>query len=298
MGAGRLSGVGAGDAASVLSLKERRKMETISDIAFLDDMPGPLAATHMSLRHGFFTRRGGVSSGLYESLQCGYGAKDDPSENVAENRARVARWMGVAPENLVTAYQAHTAEAVRVVEAWDPADAPEADGLATATPGIALGVLAADCAPVLLEDVEAGVIGACHAGWKGALGGVLEATLAAMLELGAETARISAAIGPCIGPAAYEVGPEYAARFAEADPANARFFQRAESGDRSFFDLPGFALERLRRAGVARAEWIEACTYADPGQFFSHRRSVHERLGDYGRLISAITLPSDPEETT
>lgn len=254
----------------------------------------PLTSPLLTAAHGFFSRQGGVSTGIYGSLQTGWGARDDTPHNVAENRARVAAALGVPPERLISEHQHHSATALRVVEPWDPADAPEADGMATATPGLALGVLAADCAPILLEDAAAGVVGACHAGWKGALGGVIAATIAEMTGLGAARDRIRAAIGPCIGPDWYEVGPEYAARFAAADPANARFFRpsphSAADAGRALFDLPAYCLDRLRAEGVADAQWIGRCTYAEPDLFFSNRRALHRGEGDYGRLISAIVL--------
>lgn len=260
-----------------------------------------LTAPELTAPHGFFTRRGGVSGGIYASLQCGWGAKADARAHVAENRARVAHRLGVAPDRLATLYQAHSAEALVVGAPLDPAAAPEADGLVTATPGLAIGALSADCAPVLFEDAAAKVIGACHAGWKGALTGIIEATVAAMAGLGAERQRITAVIGPCIGPASYEVGPEYVARFTAADPANARFFapaHRAESAAKGHaqFDLPAYALARLAAAGVGRARWLGRCTYAEPEMFFSNRRALHQGEDDYGRLIAAITLPAPADE--
>ena len=249
-----------------------------------------LTAEALTARHGFFTRRGGVSEGIYGSLQCGWGAKEDDRENVAENRARAARALGVKEGNLVSEYQIHSAEAVTVIEPWDPADAPEADGMATDRPGVALGVLAADCAPVLFEDAAARVVGACHAGWKGALGGVIEATVAAMEGLGADRARIAGVVGPCITQRSYEVGPEYVERFLDDDPENGRFFAGSANEGRAMFDLPGYALSRLRSAEIGRAEALYRCTYAEPDLFFSNRRALHRGEGDYGRLLSAIVL--------
>ena len=188
-------------------------------------------------------------------------------------------------EALVTAHQVHSARAVVVRQ---PGPQGEADALVTDRPGLALGVLSADCAPILLADAEAGVIGAAHAGWRGALGGVVEAAVEAMATLGARPERIRAAVGPCIGPDAYEVGPEFEARFLAEDPANGRFFKRR--GPRPRFDLPGYVLDRLRAAGVGEARWTGQCTYADAGRFFSHRRSVHRDEADYGRLLSLIRL--------
>lgn len=233
------------------------------------------------VRHGFFTRRGGVSSGVWASLNCGPGSDDDPAA-VAENRRRVAEAMG-AP--LVTLRQVHSAEAV-VAEAWETG--PRADAMVTDRPGLALCVLSADCVPVLFHDPEARVIGAAHAGWRGALGGVLEATLGAMEGLGARRDRVRAALGPCISQAHYEVGEEFLEDFMAEDPEASRFFAGGPNG-RPMFDLPGWCLARLRAEGV-EAEWIGRCTYADPGRFFSHRRMRHEGGADYGRLASAIVL--------
>ncbi len=241
--------------------------------------------------HGFFTRRGGASSGIYAGLNCG-GGSDDQRDAVALNRARVAAAMGVAPEDLASVNQTHSADVVTVTAPFaEPR--PEADGMVTAVPGVALTVLTADCEPVLFADPEAnsgaGVIGAAHAGWKGALGGVLEATVEAMVALGAERGRIVAVIGPTLGRTAYEVGPEFRDRFVDADPANARYFLPGE-GDRLMFDLPGYGLRRLAAAGVGQAEWTGHCTYSDPVRFYSYRRSVHRKEADYGRLISVIRL--------
>lgn len=241
------------------------------------------------VRHGFFTRRGGASSGVYAGLNCG-GGSGDQSDSVRLNRARVAAVMGVAPEALLSTHQVHSARVETVSSPWpDPENRPRADGLVSATPGLALAVLTADCQPVLLADRDAGVIGAAHAGWRGAQDGVLEATVAAMAALGARPARIRAAIGPCISQTAYEVGPEVRAAFLAEDPRNARFFA-VGTGDRYHLDLPGYGLHRLRAAGVLQAEWTRHCTYADPGAFYSYRRSVHAAEADYGRLISVIRL--------
>ncbi|MEL6913706.1 MAG: peptidoglycan editing factor PgeF [Pseudomonadota bacterium] len=238
------------------------------------------------LTHGFFTRKGGASSGVFAGLNCGAGSSDQ-AEIVQLNRARVADAMDVPPTALVTQYQVHSTDVVTVES---PRDAQEtADAMVTRMPGLALGVLAADCQPVLFADARAGVIGAAHAGWKGALTGVLEATVEAMEALGAARARIHAAIGPTISQRAYEVGPEFLERFLEDDPDNGRFFAQG-SGDRVHFDLPAYGLNRLREAGVAEAGWIRHCTYSDPVRFYSYRRSVHLKEADYGRLISTIRL--------
>ncbi|WP_300036373.1 peptidoglycan editing factor PgeF [uncultured Roseobacter sp.] len=239
-----------------------------------------------AVRHGFFTRRGGASSGVFEGLNCGTGSSDQ-TEIVAINRARVAAAMEVAPDHLVGVHQVHSATVVTV-------DAPsekkqKADGLVTSTPGIALSVLTADCQPVLFADTRAGVVGAAHAGWRGALDGILEATVDAMVAAGADRASISAVIGPSISQAAYEVGPEFFETFIAEDQDFTRFFANGE-GDRMHFDLPAFGLYRLRAAGIGSAEWTRHCTYADPDRFFSYRRSTHAREADYGRLIAAIAL--------
>ncbi len=237
--------------------------------------------------HGFFTRRGGASSGVYAGLNCG-GGSDDQRDAVALNRARVAAAMSVAPEALTTVNQTHSANVVAATGPFEE-PRPEADGMVSATPGVALAVLTADCEPVLFADAEAQVIGAAHAGWKGALGGVLEATVEAMVGLGAQRTRIAAVIGPTISQKAYEVGPEFVERFVDDDRDNARFFANGE-GDRALFNLPGYGLMRLRAAGVGHAEWTGHCTYSDPARFYSYRRSVHRLEADYGRLISVIRL--------
>jgi YfiH family protein len=238
-------------------------------------------------RHGFFTRRGGASSGIYAGLNCGPGSSDQRAA-VTLNRSRVAAALGVAPERLLSLHQTHSTDVVVAgPEGWT--ERPRADAAVTATPGIALGILTADCAPVLLHDPDARVVGAAHAGWRGALDGVLEATLAAMENLGARREAIRAAIGPTISQRAYEVGPEFFDRFLAEEAGYDRFFVPG-AGDRLRFDLPGFVLARLREAGVGEAAWIGACTHSDPERFFSYRRSTQAREPDYGRLISAIRL--------
>jgi YfiH family protein len=237
------------------------------------------------VRHGFFTRKGGASSGIYKGLNCGFGSSDQ-RDVVAINRARVAEAMQVEPTHLITIHQYHSAEVVSLTE--PPTDTIKADAMVTATEGLALGILTADCQPVLFADPKSGVIGAAHAGWGGAIGGVIEATIAAMEALGSDRDDIQAVIGPCISQRAYEVGPEFFERFQDEDPDNARFFANG-TGDRMHFDLPSYGLHRLRTAGV-QAEWIAQCTYSDPDRFFSYRKSVHNADGDYGRLISTIRL--------
>lgn len=239
------------------------------------------------IRHGFFSRTGGASSGVFEGLNCGFGSSDQ-REIVMINRARVADAMGVASDHLVTVHQVHSADVV-TVDAPLSSPLPKADGLVTRTPGIALAVLTADCQPVLFADPEARVIGAAHAGWRGALDGVLDATLDAMETLGASRANIAAVIGPSISQRAYEVGPEFLERFVDEDPENSRFFSGGV-GDKAQFDLPAFGLHRLRSAGVGHAEWTRHCTYSDPERFYSYRRSVHACEADYGRLIASICL--------
>ena len=250
----------------------------------LDIITSPLLRP---LRHGFFTRQGGASSGVFSGLNCGTGSSD-LAEAVAINRARVSAALGVEPDRLHTLHQVHSAR-VHVVEDAPTPSGLQADALVTDRPGQALAVLTADCQPVLLADRQAGVVGAAHAGWRGALAGVLEATLEAMERLGARRENINAVIGPTISQRAYEVGPELLDEFLADDPENARFFANGE-GDRYLFDLPGFGLHRLRRAGIAQAEWTRHCTYSDEERFFSYRRSTHRKEADYGRLISAIRL--------
>ncbi|WP_298858067.1 peptidoglycan editing factor PgeF [uncultured Sulfitobacter sp.] len=245
-----------------------------------------LTSDALPVKHGFFTRRGGASSGVFAGLNCGQGSSDQ-SEIVAINRARVADAMGVAPDHLLGVHQVHSATAIPVTAPY--AEKPRADALVTSTPGLALSVLSADCQPVLFADAEAGVIGAAHAGWRGALDGVLHATVDAMEDLGAKRENIAAVIGPSISQRAYEVGPEFMDSFMAEDADYARYFINGE-GDRMLFDLPGFGLNRLRAAGVGRAEWTRHCTFSDPERFYSYRRTTHAKEADYGRLIAAITL--------
>ncbi len=235
-------------------------------------------------RHGFFTRRGGASSGVFAGLNCGPGSSDQ-REAVATNRSRVAEAMAVPRERLLSLHQVHGAEVV-VATAAGWTERPRADAAVTATPGVAVSVLTADCAPVLFADAEAGVVGAAHAGWRGALAGVLEATVSAMAGLGARPDRIRAVIGPTISQSNYEVGPEFFEAFQAEEAGYERFFSGA-AGDRMLFDLPGFALARLRGLGI-EADWTGHCTYADADRFFSYRRATHRGEPDYGRLIAAI----------
>lgn len=238
-------------------------------------------------RHGFFTRKGGASSGVFEGLNCGSGSSDQ-GEIVQINRNRVAAAMDAPVSHLVTVHQVHSAD-VEVVDAPIAGDRPKADALVTSTPGIVLAILTADCQPVLFADREAGVVGAAHAGWRGARDGVLEATLDAMEKLGAQRAKTTAVIGPSISQRAYEVGPEFFEEFMSEDPENSRFFAGGDA-DRMMFDLPSYGLSKLRSAGVRDAEWIRHCTYSDPERFYSYRRTTHAGEADYGRLISTIRL--------
>jgi YfiH family protein len=242
-----------------------------------------------NVRHGFFTRSGGVSSGIYASLNGGLGS-NDAGENVQENRARMAAALGVRPGCFVTCYQIHSPEVVVAEAPWTREDAPRADAVVTRVPGLAVGVTTADCGPVLLADAEAGVVGAAHAGWKGALAGVVETTLAAMERLGARRAHIAAALGPMIRQPSYEVGAELAERFCAADADNVAFFRPAERAGHQMFDLPGYIAARLAAAGVSMVEDTGHCTYADAERFFSYRRSTHRGETDYGRHVNAITL--------
>jgi YfiH family protein len=243
------------------------------------------------MRHGFFTRQGGVSTGLYASLNGGVGSKDDAA-HVAENRARMAAHLHVDAAHLLVPYQIHSAEAL-LVEAPFTGERPRCDGFATATRGLALGVTGADCGIVLFADSEAKVIGAAHAGWKGALTGVLEATLVAMERLGAQRNQIRCVLGPAIGPASYEVGPEFVARFVDVSPHFQDFFKPSAREGHSMFNLPGFIGARLTQAGVRSFTDLGLDTYADETRFFSYRRSVHRNEPDYGRQIAAISLPKD-----
>jgi len=239
------------------------------------------------VRHGFFSRRGGASSGIFSGLNCGHGSSDQ-TEAVALNRRRVADAMEVTPDALIGVHQVHSPTAL-TVEGPQNGEKPRADAIVTATPGLALTILTADCQPVLFADREAQVIGAAHAGWRGALDGVLETTLDAMEALGAKRENTCAVIGPTISQRAYEVGPDFMDEFIAESPDNTRFFANGQD-DRLQFDLPAFGLHRLRQAGIGQAEWTRHCTYSDPERFYSYRRSTHAKEADYGRLISVIKL--------
>ena len=252
-------------------------------------LQAPSLAAFPHIRHAFFTREGGVSEGLYASLNGGVGSSDQP-DHVAENRARMAAALGVAPDRLLSLYQIHSPEVVVADAPWAGDQRPRADAVVSRTPNLAIAVSTADCGPLLFADAEAGVIGAAHAGWRGAFTGVIEATVAAMERLGADRGRIAAALGPTIRQPNYEVGPEFAERFTAADAANARFFIASARDGYAMFDLPGYVAARMRDAGVGRFEDLGLCTYAGPDRFYSFRRSTHRGEPDYGRHINAIAL--------
>ena len=243
----------------------------------------------VGVRHAFFTRDGGVSDGIYASLNGGPGSDDAPAR-VAENRSRMAAALGVAPDRLLTAHQIHSPDVVIIDQPWEPQARPRADAIVTRASGLAIGITTADCGPVLLADAAAGVIGAAHAGWRGAATGVLEATIAAMERCGADRGRMVVALGPTIRQPNYEVGPEFVTRFKADDGANERFFQPSSRPGHALFDLPGYIAARLAAAGIRRVEDLGHCTYDDATRFFSYRRSTHRSEPDYGRHINAIAL--------
>ena len=247
----------------------------------------PLASTHPALSspHGFFGRQGGVSEGVYAALNAGQRSDDNP-DHVIINRARITEWLGA--ETVVSLAQIHSTDIVFIDTA--PDHIIEADGLVTMTPGLAVSALSADCVPVLFEDVEAGIVAACHAGWRGALSGIAESTVAAMGELGAHPARIKAVLGPCISQSNYEVGEAFKAIFTEVSDDYAQFFSLGPTGT-PHFDLPGFILSRLGACGVENRHWTGRCTYADETHYFSYRRNTHQGLNGYGRNLSAIMRP-------
>jgi purine-nucleoside/S-methyl-5'-thioadenosine phosphorylase / adenosine deaminase len=246
-------------------------------------------ATLDRIRHAFFTRSGGVSQGVYASLNGGVGSNDAP-DKVAENRARMATTLGVNPDRLLTPYQIHSPDVVVADKPWTRENRPRADAIVTRVPRLAIGVSTADCGPLLLADSEAGVVGAAHAGWRGALTGVIEATIATMERIGADRGRITAALGPTIRQPNYEVGPEFVERFVAADPGNARFFTASQRTEHAMFDLTGYIAERVRQAGIVQFEDLGLCTYAEPERFFSYRRTTLRTEPDYGRHINAIAL--------
>lgn len=254
-----------------------------------DPLRSPLLdqAAAKGIRHGFFTRAGGVSEGIYEGLNIGVGSADN-AEHVAENRKRVATWMGVPPQALLSVFQIHSPDVIVATQPF-PTPRPKADAIVTKIPGLALGASAADCGPVLFADGDARVIGAAHAGWKGALTGVLENTITAMEGLGAKRKNIVAVLGPSISAAHYEVGPEFIERFVAADPANGIYFTPSDKPGHAMFDLNRYTVDRLKRAGV-QADMLGRCTYAEEDLFYSYRRTTHRKEADYGRQISAIVL--------
>ncbi|MEJ2434363.1 MAG: peptidoglycan editing factor PgeF [Pseudolabrys sp.] len=252
-------------------------------------LQAPSLARFDRVRHGFFTRSGGVSQGVYATLNGGTGSDDAP-EKVAENRARMAQTLGVMPGHLLTPYQIHSPDVVVAEKPWTQTERPRADALVTRTPKLAVGVSTADCGPLLFADAEAGVVGAAHAGWRGAFTGVLEATVRAMEELGASRARITAALGPTIRQPNYEVGPEFVERFLAADLTNVRFFEASKREGHAMFDLTGYIAERVQRAGIDNFEDLGLCTYADAERFYSYRRMTRLGDADYGRHINAIAL--------
>lgn len=241
------------------------------------------------IRHGFFTREGGVSTGLYAGLNCGFGSNDDPND-VATNRARVAAEMAVDPEKLLTVYQVHSPSVVVVDAPWHREAAPQADAMVCTRPGIAIGILVADCAPVLFADPEAGIVAGAHAGWKGAVGGVVEATVEAMQAKGADPANICAAVGPCIHQESYEVDDGFYRRFVDLDPDNANWFVVGQRAGHYQFDLPGYVAGRIRAAGVGSCAIVPADTYDDEARYFSFRRATHRKEADYGRNLAVISL--------
>lgn len=247
-----------------------------------------LLAAAPGIRHAFFTREGGVSNGIYASLNGGIGSSDDPA-HVTENRKRMAETVGVPASHFLTLFQIHSPDVVVATEPWTTSDRPRADAMVTCVPGLALGASAADCGPILFADASARVIGAAHAGWKGALTGVLESTIAAMEKLGADRGRITAAIGPLIRQRSYEVGAEFVDRFKATDAGNARFFVESTRGGHAMFDLAGFIRARLEAAGILMIDDVDVDTYSDE-RFFSYRRTTHRKEPDYGRHVHAIVL--------
>ena len=246
-----------------------------------------ITSAALTPKHGYFCRAGGISEGIYKGLNTGLGSNDDP-KNVLHNRTLVANHLGVTLETLGGVHQIHS-PTVHIATPETITERPKADALVTNHTGLGLGVLAADCAPILFADADAGVIGAAHSGWKGAVGGVIHSTIAEMIKLGALRENITAVVGPCISQANYEVGPEFLEQFTDENPEFSRFFTNG-AGDRYLFDLPSFCLHQLRAEDIAHAEWVGHCTYADESRFYSYRRTTHRKESDYGRMISAIVL--------
>lgn len=264
------------------------RLNNASPIRQADVVTAPALADLPGVAHAFFTRAGGVSRGLYAGLNMGVGSKDDP-EAVRENRARAMRFLGLAGPDVATPWQVHSADVVVVTDAVT-GDRPRADGIVTVTPGLAIGVVTADCGPVLFADAKAGVAGAAHAGWRGAAGGVLEATIDAMERCGADRGRIVAVLGPTITQENYEVGADMADAILKDSPEAGRFFAAGAEPDKRQFDLPGFIVARLQAAGVAAATFVGRCTYGEEEAFFSFRRATHRAETDYGRQLAAIAI--------
>ena len=241
------------------------------------------------LRHGFFTRQGGKSRNIYASLNCGYGSDDD-RDIVRANRSCAMALMGLSETSLVTAYQTHSANVVNVTDPWLPEAAPKVDAMVTGVPGVTLGILTADCAPVLFADPRAGIVGAAHAGWRGAKDGVLKATLEAMTALGAKIERIAAAVGPCIQQDSYEVSDSFYDSFLDEDQANKEFFCSSNRPEHQQFDLPGYIVAALKRCSIGRIESLTLDTYTNEDLFYSYRRATHRQENQYGRLLSVIAL--------
>jgi YfiH family protein len=256
-------------------------------------MLSPIEASNLialpGIRHGFFTRAGGISTGIYASLNCGLGSSDDTA-NVLENRRRVASHLGGRFDRVVTLYQEHGTKAFSVVQPIARDALPKADAIVTSTPGLVIGVLTADCTPVLFADPDAQVVAAAHAGWRGAVAGIIESTIKEMETRGAKRSRIAAVIGPCINQAAYEVGADFEAELVARDPAYARFLDRSKAGDKAHFDLPGFVLGRIAEAEITNIVNAADCTHANESLFFSYRRTTQRKEADYGRQISAIVV--------
>ncbi len=252
-----------------------------------EPLSSPLLEGLAGIRHGYFTRTGGVSEGIYSGLNTGTGSSDDQAR-VLENRRRVAEWMGVSSNRLLTAYQIHSPDVIVAREPFS-GDRPKVDAIVTDRPGIAVGASSADCGPILFADPQARVVGAAHAGWKGAFTGILENTIAAMEKIGARREHIVAVLGPSISAASYEVGPEFVERFTAADPGNERYFALSGETGHALFDLNLYTVDRLKAAGVT-ADALHRCTYAEEDLFFSYRRATHRSEADYGRHISAIVL--------
>ena len=260
---------------------------------YQSEKPNPIIADALQalpgVRHGFFTREGGVSEGVYAGLNIGLGS-DDERERVLENRRRAAEFLGSSLEYLVSPHQVHSPDVVTVTEPWEQGQGPKADGVVTDRPGLVLGVAAADCGPVLFADADAGVIGAAHSGWKGAFTDILSSTVEAMEQLGARRERIRAVLGPTISQRAYEVGPEFVARFCQADTGFERFFVPSTKAEHALFNLPAFIEHRAQEAGIGYFSRLDLCTYSDEKRFYSYRRTTHRQEADYGRLLSAIVL--------